>query len=100
MSLLGAERALNKKVPGNMVIGLFHPRFAVRMLAASIPAGIEAPIGYVEHHLAHAVQAHRFGPSDDAAVITADGMGEWTAAATWGSSTSCVRPPGWNHPVT
>ena len=41
---IGAERALNKKIPGNMVIGLYHPRFAIRTLAASIPAGIEAPI--------------------------------------------------------
>ncbi len=41
---IGAERALNKKIPGNMVMGIYHPRFAIRMLAASIPAGIEAPI--------------------------------------------------------
>jgi uncharacterized protein (DUF302 family) len=27
-----------------MVIGLYHPRFAVRMLEASVAAGIEAPI--------------------------------------------------------
>jgi uncharacterized protein (DUF302 family) len=27
-----------------MVVGLYHPRFAVPMLEASIPAGIEAPI--------------------------------------------------------
>lgn len=41
---LGAKRVLDMDIPGNMVIGLFHPRFAVRMLAASISAGIEAPI--------------------------------------------------------
>ena len=41
---LGAKKVLNKEIPGNMVIGVYHPRFAVRMLEASIPAGIEAPI--------------------------------------------------------
>lgn len=41
---LGAKRVLKKDIPGNMVIGVYHPRFAVRMLEASIPAGIEAPI--------------------------------------------------------
>jgi carbamoyltransferase len=46
-------------------------------------AGITAPITYVDHHFAHAVQAHRFGPADEASLLTADGMGEWTATATW-----------------
>ena len=42
---LGAK-ALGEQIPGNMVIGVYHPRFAIRMLAASIPAGIEAPIRF------------------------------------------------------
>ena len=42
---LGAKK-LGKKIAGNMVIGVYHPRFAIRMLAASIPAGIEAPIRF------------------------------------------------------
>ena len=41
---LGAKKVLDQTIPGNMVVGLYHPRFAVRMLEASIPAGIEAPI--------------------------------------------------------
>lgn len=41
---LGAKRVLGMTIPGNMVIGVFHPRFAVRMLEASVPAGIEAPL--------------------------------------------------------
>jgi len=43
---LGAKRVLDKIIPGNMVIGVFHPRFAVRMLKASVPAGIEAPLRF------------------------------------------------------
>jgi uncharacterized protein (DUF302 family) len=43
---IGAKKALNKKIPGNMVIGVFHPRFAVRMLQANVAAGIEAPLRF------------------------------------------------------
>ena len=31
-------------IPGNMVIGVYRNDFAVRMLEASIPAGVEAPL--------------------------------------------------------
>lgn len=41
---VGAKAVLDKTIPGNTVIGLYHPRFAVPMLEASIAAGIEAPI--------------------------------------------------------
>ncbi len=43
---VGAKRVLKKTIPGNMVVGVYHPRFAVRMLKASIPAGIEAPLRF------------------------------------------------------
>jgi uncharacterized protein (DUF302 family) len=43
---LGAKKALNRTIPGNMVVGVYRPDFAVRMLEASIPAGIEAPIRF------------------------------------------------------
>ena len=33
-------------IPGNMVIGVYRPDFAIRMLEASVPAGIEAPIHF------------------------------------------------------
>ncbi len=33
-------------IPGNMVVGVYRNDFARRMLAASIPAGIEAPIRF------------------------------------------------------
>lgn len=36
--------AIGVKIPGNQVWGLFHPRFAVRMLKASVDAGYEAPV--------------------------------------------------------
>jgi len=42
----GAKKVLKMDIPGNMVVGVFHPRFAVRMLKASVPAGIEAPLRF------------------------------------------------------
>lgn len=43
---LGVKAVLGEDIPGNMVIGVYHPRFAKRMLEASIPAGIEAPLRF------------------------------------------------------
>ena len=43
---VGAKARLNKVIPGNMVVGVFRPDFAVRMLEASVPAGIEAPLRF------------------------------------------------------
>ena len=34
------------KIPGNLVIGVYRNDFAVRMLKASVPAGIEAPLRF------------------------------------------------------
>ncbi len=33
-------------IPGNRVVGVYRPDFAVRMLKSSVPAGIEAPIRF------------------------------------------------------
>ncbi len=37
-------KAIGVTIAGNHVVMIFHPRFAVRMLKASIAAGIEAPL--------------------------------------------------------
>lgn len=42
---LGAK-SIGKTIPGNMVIMVYRPDFAIRMLEASVPAGIEAPIRF------------------------------------------------------
>jgi uncharacterized protein (DUF302 family) len=42
---LGAA-SLGKTIPGNMVVGVYRPDFAIRMLEASVAAGIEAPIRF------------------------------------------------------
>lgn len=43
---VGAKNVLKMTIPGNMVIGVYHPRFAVRMLKASVASGIEAPLRF------------------------------------------------------
>lgn len=42
---MGAK-SIGVDIPGNMVVMVFHPRLAVRMLESSIPAGIEAPLRF------------------------------------------------------
>src|SRR5918996_2239040 len=37
-------KSLGQDIPGNMVIGVFAPQFAIRLLEASVAAGIEAPL--------------------------------------------------------
>jgi uncharacterized protein (DUF302 family) len=39
---IGAK-SLGQDIPGNMVVGVFAPQFAIRLLEASLAAGIEAP---------------------------------------------------------
>lgn len=45
--------------------------------------GIPAPLVRIPHHLAHAASARLALPDARGAVLTADGMGEWTTAAAW-----------------
>jgi carbamoyltransferase len=45
--------------------------------------GLRAPVRRVPHHLAHAASAALMLPDATGAVLTADGMGEWTTAAAW-----------------
>lgn len=45
-SASAAAKARGVTIPGNAVLGVFRPDFAVRMLAASVPAGIEAPLRF------------------------------------------------------
>ncbi len=45
--------------------------------------GFTAPVHRIPHHLAHAASAALALPAGTGGIITADGMGEWTTAATW-----------------
>jgi carbamoyltransferase len=43
--------------------------------------GFEGPIYTYPHHLSHAASAFHYSPFSEAAVLTADGVGEWTTTA-------------------
>ena len=45
--------------------------------------GLDAPLTRVPHHRAHAASAALSLPGATGAILTADGMGEWTTAAAW-----------------
>lgn len=45
--------------------------------------GCDKDILYCQHHLSHAASAFLVSPYEEAAIITADGVGEWTTTA-WG----------------
>ncbi len=46
--------------------------------------GTDRDIHYCQHHLSHAASAFLVSPFEEAAIITADGVGEWTTTA-WGT---------------
>jgi carbamoyltransferase len=51
---------------------------------------------FVEHHLSHAASAFFCAPYDEAAILTIDGVGEWTTA-TVGKATADWDGQGRNH---
>ncbi len=66
----GAE-SIGVTIPGNRVLMIFNPHFAVRMLKASVAAGIEAPLRlYVTENtdgsarLTYRLPSHVFAPYD------------------------------------
>ena len=70
-------------IPGNRVVGVFRNDFARRMLAASIPAGIEAPIRFylVENAGGSTTLAYK-KPSTVFAAYTADAKPDLKAVST------------------
>ncbi len=53
----------------------------VRGLVKDRVRGYRGRISFSEHHLSHAASAFLVSPFDEAAVLTADGVGEWTTTA-------------------
>ena len=50
---------------------------------------------FVEHHLSHAASAFFASPYDEAAILTVDGVGEWTTTA-WGTGQAAWNSDGQN----
>jgi carbamoyltransferase len=54
-----------------------------RMIRGGLPEKTRAPLLFMDHHESHAASAFFPSPYDEAAILTLDGVGEWTTAA-WG----------------
>jgi carbamoyltransferase len=54
-----------------------------RMIRGGLPSKAKAPLLFMDHHESHAASAFFASPFDEAAILTLDGVGEWTTAA-WG----------------
>jgi uncharacterized protein (DUF302 family) len=76
---VGAKN-LGQNIPGNMVVGVFAPQFAIRLLDASVAAGIEAPLRlYITENpdgtatLSYKTAAHVLAPyaDEDGQTLTA-----------------------------
>lgn len=68
-------------------------------IKSKLQTGIGVPankILFVEHHLTHAASAMFCAPFDEAAVVTIDGVGEWTTASM-GKATANWNGNGQNH---
>lgn len=90
-------------IPGNMVLGVYRNDFAVRMLEASLAAGIEAPIRFYvtenadgSANLAYRAPSAVFAPYEDGGEALAALAGEldglFAAIAAEASGTAPVAP--------
>src|SRR5262245_10791821 len=52
-------------------------------LSGGLPGKTSAPLLFMDHHESHAASAFFPSPFDEAAILTLDGVGEWTTSA-WG----------------
>ena len=57
--------------------------FVHRAIDRALGEGFEAPIYFTRHHESHAASAFLASPFDEAAIVTLDGVGEWSTS-TWG----------------
>src|SRR5262249_17067783 len=54
-----------------------------RMIRGGLPGKSKAPLLFMDHHESHAASAFFPSPYEEAAILTLDGVGEWTTTA-WG----------------
>ena len=52
-----------------------------RLLRKALPGAARVPIVFTDHHESHAASAFFPSPFDEAAILTLDGVGEWSTAA-------------------
>jgi len=61
--------------------------------------GYKGDVFFVQHHMAHAASSFLISPLKEAAILTVDGVGEWTTTALgYGKSNEIVLKKGINFP--
>ncbi len=61
---------------------LFQKKFIINSIAKSFPEfDKKSEIFFSEHHLSHAASAYYPSPFEEALILTADGVGEWTTTS-------------------
>jgi carbamoyltransferase len=61
-----------------MPVWLKEKLFARRAIARGLGRSVKAKMLFVDHHQSHAASAFFASPFDDAAILTLDGVGEWS----------------------
>lgn len=90
----GSARALRHALAGQ----LGHKLWVLDALADGL-AVPRSQVGFVPHHRSHAASAFFTSGWDDAAVLTVDGVGEWTTTALWhGRGSALTRLEGLDFP--
>ena len=64
-----------------MPVWLRQKLYIKRLIRKSLGLGRGQPILFLDHHLSHAASAFLASPFEEAAVLTADALGEWTTTA-------------------
>ncbi len=67
-----------------MPLWLKEKLYARRTIRRQLPRGARAPVLFLDHHESHAASAFFPSPFEEAAILTLDGVGEWTTTA-WGT---------------
>ena len=64
-----------------MPVWLKEKLFLRRTIRRELGADLKAPLVFLDHHESHAASAFFPSPYEDAAILTLDGVGEWSTAA-------------------
>jgi len=69
-----------------------HAAETVRAELADLDLGAVPPVTCYGHHESHAASAFLPSPYESAAILTVDGVGEWTTTSIWRGTGSRVEP--------
>lgn len=62
-----------------------------RMIRRGVGGSVKAPLVFLDHHESHAASAFLASPFEEAAILTLDGVGEWTTTASGTGSGNKIR---------